>query len=33
MEEGYSPIFYIGLALIVIGLLGLLVVGGAVGGM
>ena len=32
-EPGYSPLFYFGLALMLIGLLGMALVGGAAGGM
>jgi hypothetical protein len=32
-EQGYSPLFYIGLAMLLIGLLGMALVGGAAGGM
>jgi hypothetical protein len=27
-EEGYSPLFYIGLILLIVGVLGLMIVGG-----
>jgi hypothetical protein len=32
-EKGYSPLFYIGLIMLIVGVLGFLVVGAGAGGM